>query len=81
MESIGVLTNKNVIPYDPESPMITSGLRFGVSGVTSRGMGKKEVVQIAKIIDAALSEKDKKDVLSHLADEVFDICKRFPVFI
>ena len=80
LESVGILTNKNVIPYDPESPMVGSGLRLGTSAISSRGMEKPEVVKIAGLIDDALLNRDKKDVLDRVAEEVSHLCKKFPVY-
>ena len=80
LESVGILTNKNVIPYDPEKPMRGSGLRLGTSAISSRRMGKTEVVRIADLIDTALAHHDQKDVLDQVARAVSDLCQEFPVY-
>ncbi len=80
LESVGILTNKNVIPYDPEKPMIASGLRLGTSAITSRGMGKSEVIRIAELVDKALTNLSNKEVLNHVTEEIHHLCKEFPVY-
>lgn len=80
LESVGILTNKNMIPYDPEKPMITSGLRLGTSAVSSRGMGIAEMVRIAALIDEAMTNRDKAERLDRIKAEVNGICENFPIY-
>jgi glycine hydroxymethyltransferase len=80
LESVGILANRNVIPNDPKKPMIASGLRLGTSAVSSRGMGKMEIVRIADVIDTALMHRDKYDVLDQVVKQVSELCKAFPVY-
>jgi len=76
LESVGIIANRNVIPRDAESPGAVSGLRLGTAGITIRGMGYPEVVQIADHIDTALINPDRKEV----SDQVSELCKAFPVY-
>ena len=77
MEDIGVAVNKNTIPYDPESPFVTSGIRIGTPAVTSRGMREEEMKVIAEIITLALDESvDRESV----REKVADLCERFPLY-
>jgi glycine hydroxymethyltransferase len=83
LEFVGVIANRNVIPIDSDSPGTVSGLRLGssaVTAVTSRGMGKPEIVKIADLIDAAMVNHENKDVLDRVSKEVFELCKKFPVY-
>lgn len=80
LEFVGVIANRNVIPIDSNSPGTVSGLRLGSSAVTSRGMGKPEIVKIADLIDAAMVNHENKDVLDRVSKEVFELCKKFPVY-
>ncbi len=64
LDEIHITTNKNTIPYDPESPFVTSGLRIGTPSVTTRGMKEAEMAKLADIIDSALSKKEDESVLS-----------------
>ncbi len=74
LDEINITTNKNTIPFDPQSPFVTSGLRIGTPAVTSKGMKSKEMVELAEIIDLAIS---KKEELQHLKNRVLEITKRF----
>lgn len=80
LEFVGVIANRNVIPIDSDRPGTVSGLRLGSSAVTSRGMGKPEIVKIADLIDAAMVNHENKDVLDRVSKEVFELCKKFPVY-
>ena len=80
LEFVVVIANRNVIPIDSDSPGTVSGLRLGSSAVTSRGMGKPEIVKIADLIDAAMVNHENKDVLDRVSKEVFELCKKFPVY-
>lgn len=73
LDSINITTNKNTIPFDPQSPFVTSGLRIGTPAVTSKGMGTNEMVEIAEIIDLAISDKEDIKVLK---DRVLDITNK-----
>ncbi|NNL75259.1 MAG: serine hydroxymethyltransferase, partial [Desulfobacterales bacterium] len=80
LESVGIVVNRNVIPGDPQSPDVTSGIRIGSPGITTRGMGNAEVDQIVKWIDTALVNGDKPHVLENVTEEVAGLCKQFPVY-
>jgi glycine hydroxymethyltransferase len=79
LEAAGILCNRNVIPFDPESTLVTSGLRFGTPGISSRGMGPEEVTQIAEWIDRILSKPADSSVRKSVAAMVEDLCRRFPL--
>ena len=79
LETAGILCNRNVIPFDPESTRVTSGLRFGTPGISSRGMGAEEVKMIAGGIDRILSKPEDPAVLKSVGEMVQDLCRRFPL--
>jgi len=79
LEAAGVLCNRNVIPFDPESTLITSGLRLGTPGISSRGMGAEEVKVIAGWIDQILSAPDDPSIQKRVRQMVKDLCRRFPL--
>jgi glycine hydroxymethyltransferase len=79
LEAAGILCNRNVIPFDPESTRVTSGLRFGTPGISSRGMGEEEVKMIAGWITQLLSQPDDDSIRSCVREEVQDLCRRFPL--
>jgi glycine hydroxymethyltransferase len=79
LEAAGILCNRNVIPFDPESTRVTSGLRFGTPGITSRGMGAEEVRTIVGWIHQILSQPDDRSVQNRVRQKVQDLCRRFPL--
>ncbi len=77
LDEIGLATNKNTIPFDPESPFITSGIRIGTPAVTTRGMKEDEMKEIAEIITLALDENNDRE---RIKDKVSKLCERFPLY-
>jgi glycine hydroxymethyltransferase len=78
LDSIGVSANRNAIPFDPLPPNQASGLRLGTAATTTRGLGTKEMKQIAAIIHGLLTNLGDEKLKGRLAGEVQDICDRFP---
>lgn len=77
LDDIGVATNKNTIPFDPESPFITSGIRIGTPAMTTRGMKEDDMKEIAEIITFALDEsKDRDEIRTRVAN----LCKKHPLY-
>lgn len=74
-----ITVNKNVIPYDEKPPTITSGIRLGTPCVTTRGMGEKEMVEIADIISTIIHNKDENTIQS-LSSKVDNLCDSFPIY-
>jgi glycine hydroxymethyltransferase len=72
--------NKNTVPFDPRSPMVTSGVRLGTPAVTSRGMREPEMEVIGDFIARALSRVGDVGALRAIGDEVSDLCGRFPIY-
>ena len=79
LDEIGVTTNKNAIPFDPQKPGITSGVRIGTPAVTTRGMGEQEMIQIADIIDMTLRHDDQPH-RNEAMHKVRDLVSRFPLY-
>ncbi len=79
LEAAGLLCNRNVIPFDPESILVTSGLRFGTPGISSRGMGMEEVRMIAHWIDQILSKPGDPSIQQGVREEVRNLCRQFPL--
>jgi glycine hydroxymethyltransferase len=75
-----ITVNKNMVPFDTESPFITSGIRIGTSALTSRGVKDNEVAQIVYLIDRVLSNKDDQTTLSKVRVEVNELMKAKPLF-
>ena len=77
LDEVGVATNKNTIPFDPESPFVTSGVRLGTPAMTTRGMKEPEMKEIAEIISLALDESVNRE---EIKAKVEALCKRFPLY-
>ena len=80
LESTGIVLNRNVIPSDARTPGSVSGLRMGSAGLTTRGMGQSEMVAIAELIDAVLSQPDDQTARDKVSRQVKDLCRRYPVY-
>ncbi|MDK2822309.1 MAG: glycine hydroxymethyltransferase [Clostridia bacterium] len=76
LDEAGVTVNKNTIPFETESPFVTSGIRIGTPAVTTRGMGIVEMEEIAEIINMVLVDKKYEEAKG----KVKDLTKRFPLF-
>lgn len=79
LESVGIIANKNAIPFDPKPPRIASGLRLGTPAITSRGFGAKEVKQVSRLIARALTQQDDPAALESVKKEVRELTAGFPV--
>ncbi|MBI3288358.1 MAG: serine hydroxymethyltransferase, partial [Elusimicrobia bacterium] len=80
LDKAGITVNKNAIPYDPQKPFIASGVRIGTPAVTTRGMGEKEVDEIAGLIDEALAARADDAGLRRVKEAVTGLCRRFPIY-
>ncbi len=78
-DSAGIVLNKNAIPFDPESPAVTSGIRVGSAATTTQGMGAPEMKLIASFIARAIASEDEK-VLAQIRSEVHQLTARFPIY-
>lgn len=76
----GITVNKNSVPFDTQSPFVTSGIRIGTPAVTTRGMKKAEMEKIGQYIVDALKHPDDQDSLSRIRQNVEKLCAGFPLF-
>ena len=76
----GITVNKNLIPFDPAKPMLTSGIRIGTPAVTTRGFGEAEMVKIAAWVDKVLKDPKSHSLLGSVRQEVFELCAKFPIY-
>ena len=79
LDTIGISANRNAIPFDPLPPRQASGLRLGTAAATTRGLGRPEMKQIARIIHETLTNLADEALKRRLGEEVRDICDRFPI--
>ena len=79
LQSVGIIANKNAIPYDTKPPRVTSGLRLGSPAVTSRGFGEAEMKEVARLISRVLTNIDDPGEGQKAAAAVKDLTSRFPV--
>ena len=79
LDGAGITVNKNVIPFDPHPPQITSGIRLGTPAVTSRGFGEKEMKLIAQLTVKVLSNIDDEKLHKKIRQQVNETCNKFPV--
>lgn len=78
LELAGITVNKNAIPYDPAPPFKPSGIRMGTPAITTRGMGKAEMIQIAEIIDQVLTS-GQEEVAIQMKKQINRLAKKFPI--
>ena len=79
LDEIGITVNKNAVPFDPEKPTITSGIRIGTPAVTTRGFKEEEMIQIAHLIYQTVENYDTKK--EEIKKEVAAICEKYPLYI
>lgn len=86
LERAGMTCNKNGVPFDPQPPMITSGIRLGSPAGTTRGFGEKEFIQIAdwinQVVEGLIDKGDEGDpvIEKRIKQEVADLCQNFPIY-
>ena len=79
LDKAGITANKNMIPFDPESPFVTSGVRLGTPAVTGRGMKEDAMVKVANFILRAIDARDDDDALAAIKEEVKEFMVDYPM--
>lgn len=80
LDKARITVNRNTVPFDTRSPFVTSGIRIGTPAVTTRGMKENEMELIADLIVRALDNVGNEGELRSVADEVGQLCRKFPVY-
>jgi glycine hydroxymethyltransferase len=80
LDSIGITTNKNAIPFDPEKPFVTSGVRMGTPAVTTRGFKEIDMNEVASIIAYALKDPDNDKTLEQASKRVRELTAKYPLY-
>ncbi len=80
LDEVGIVVNKNLIPFDTRGPTVTSGIRIGTPAVTSRGMKEAEMEEIGRIIARVLKNPHDEKVKAEAQAQVRELCQRFPIY-
>jgi glycine hydroxymethyltransferase len=80
LEEAGITVNKNTIPFDPQKPFVTSGIRIGTPALTTRGMKEPEMEAIGDMIARVLKDIENDAVVAEVREEVRELCERFPLY-
>jgi len=80
LERAGITANKNMVPFDPRKPFVTSGVRIGTPAVTTRGMREPEMERIAEFIHRALARHGDVETLDAIRRDVESLCRGFPLY-
>lgn len=80
LDEVGITCNKNTIPFDPESPFVTSGIRLGTPALTTRGLHVEDMKEIASIISLVLKQPEDTAVLTEAKQRVAALCEKYPMY-
>ena len=80
LDEVGITCNKNTIPFDPESPFVTSGIRLGTPALTTRGLQAEDMKEIASIISLVLKQPEDTAVLAEAKQRVAALCEKYPMY-
>lgn len=80
LDEVGITCNKNTIPFDPESPFVTSGIRLGTPALTTRGLNAEDMKEIASIISLVLKQPEDTAVLEEAKQRVAALCEKYPMY-
>ena len=80
LDEAGITVNKNMVPFDPKSPFVTSGIRIGSPAMTTRGMGVEEVKIVVNLIDQVILNHDSEEKIISVKKHVNELCSSFPIY-
>ncbi len=80
LEKAGITVSKSCIPFDPEKPFITSGIRVGTPAITTRGMKEMHIIEIAHLIDDVIKYRDDDTRLHYIKKHVQKLCQQYPIY-
>ncbi len=80
LDEAKITLNKNMVPFDTESPFVTSGIRIGTPAMTTRGFGTDEFKEVARLIDKVLQDPENDDTIDEVQKQVSELCEEFPLY-
>lgn len=80
LDDVGITVNKNAIPFDPQKPFVTSGIRIGTPAVTTRGMKEADMAVIAEAIDLAINKRDDQAAQAKAKQLAASLCEKYPLY-
>jgi glycine hydroxymethyltransferase len=80
LQAADITVNKNMVPFDTQSPFVTSGIRVGTPAMTTRGLGVEEFRHVVEMMDRILTNPTNEDVQKEIRGEVAEICQAFPLY-
>ncbi len=80
LDTVKITVNKNLIPFDPQPPTVTSGVRIGTPALTTRGMKEAEMLLVAELIDEAIMHRDDAGALAKVRARVAELTRKFPIY-
>jgi glycine hydroxymethyltransferase len=80
LQAAEITVNKNMVPFDTQSPFVTSGIRLGTPAMTTRGFGEDEFAQVVDMMDRVLQSRGDDTIVRQVRSEVHELCSRFPLY-
>ena len=80
VSEVNITANKNTVPFDPESPFVTSGLRLGTAALTTRGFDENAFTEVGEIIAERLLNPNDLSIENKCKERVLSLCNRFPLY-
>ncbi len=80
LDQAGITVNKNMVPFDTESPFVTSGIRLGTPALTTRGFKEEQFTEVVRLIDTVLQQPENESTLQSVKKQVQEICAEFPLY-
>ncbi len=80
LDKAGITCNKNTVPYEKRSPLVTSGIRLGTPAMTTRGMKENEMLLIGSMIDKVISNYENDDIINQVKKDVLELTSKFPLY-
>ena len=80
VSEVNITANKNTVPFDPESPFVTSGMRIGTAALTTRGFNEEAFYEVADVIAKRLLNPEDVSIKNECINRVMRLCKQFPLY-